>query len=333
MGKLQPKKPVPDTTIITNPTPAPLVSSKRNDDVKIKNYFMFEKANLSSPLHNLANEVPATLRAIIAGFAVHVAQKLNRVKLNITRTLDYSQYIPAFKDIQCEDIENDYEDLGQAGSCPLCHKTIDAPYYYVEIAISKGVNMIISLKLLEHLLNDHNFSVPPQFAAFVFNKYFSNLPIIKPLSEMDRDELITEVTSARKATEFLVHEMSIMKEELMKLKDSITAGVAVTPDEYVPSPPIREMLLDVVNGSLVHEDPNPTVAVLPIAVEVGDAEESKSDEVDDSDGDADGDRPILKDDTDGDADDDEISEEDGDVDGNTVEDDAAEGEPDEDDEV
>jgi hypothetical protein len=331
MGKLQPKKTVtvPDTTIITNHTPAPLVSSKRNDDVKIKNYFMFEKANLTSPLHNLANEVPITLRAIIAGFAVHVAQKLNRVKLNITRTLDYSQYIPAFNDIQCEDIENDYEDLGQAGSCPLCHKTIDAPYYYTEIAISKGVNVIISLKLLEHLLNDHNFSVPPQFAAFVFNKYFSNLPIIKPLSEMDRDELIIEVTSARKANDFLAHEMALMKAELISIKGSLVAnvGVAVTPEEYVSSPPIKEMLLDVVNGSLVHEDPNPTVAVLPVAVEVGDTEGFKSDDVEDRTSSDDG-----PDDTDGDADD-EISEEDGDVDGNTVEDDAAEGEPDEDDEV
>lgn len=323
MGKLQPKKPVPDTTIITNPTPAPLVSSKRNDDIKVKNYFMFEKANLSSPLHNLANEVPITLRGIIAGFTVHVAQKLNRVKLNISRTLDYSQYISSFADIQCEDIENDYEDLGQNGCCPLCRKSIDAPYYYAEIAISKGVNMIISLKLLEHLLNDHNFSVPPQFAAFVFNKYFSNLPIIKPLSEMDREELIAEVVICRKANDFLANEMALMKAELISIKGSLVAniGVPVTPEEYASNPPIKEMLLDVVNGSIVHEDSNPTVAILPVAVEVGNTEESKSDDALDT-GDAD-DEDVTDDEEDG--------EESSDVDGNTVEeDDAAEGEPDED---
>jgi hypothetical protein len=329
MGKLQPKKTVtvPDTTIITNHTPAPLVSSKRNDDVKIKNYFMFEKANLSSPLHNLANEVPATLRAIIAGFVVHIAQKLNRVKLDITRTLIYAQHISAFTDIQCEDIENDYEDLGQAGCCPLCRKTIDAPYYYAEISISKGVNMIISLKLLEHLLNHHNFSVPPQFAAFVFSKYFSNLPIIKPLNEMDRDELIIEVTSARKANDFLAHEMALMKAELISLKGSLVANASVVTEETYSVPPIKEMLLDVVNGSLVHEDPNPTVAVIPIAVEVGDTEESKSDDVEDKTSSDDG-----PDDTDGDADE-ETDDEVGDANGNTVEDDTAEGEPDEEDEV
>jgi len=208
-NKKQTATPPPATTA------PPMVSTKRSDDVKIKCYLMFEASNLAHPIYQLAAELPLNVKEIIAAFVARLGQR-TKAKLNITRTLEYSKYLNLFDDVQCEDIENDYEDLGPSGNCPMCNKTIDAPYNYVEVSIGKSTNMIFSLKLAEHLLNDHggNISFPPQFVSFVFQRFFTNLAIIKPISEMTKEELIAELINSRRDYSSLAAEVALLKQKI-----------------------------------------------------------------------------------------------------------------------
>jgi hypothetical protein len=330
---LQPKgKPA-----ITAPVTTAMVSAKRNDEVKVKTYFLFEKGtNEANTLHNSAMELPCDVRNIFASFAANIASRI-KARATFHNTVQPA-YAKIFDGISCEEMENDYEDLAENAACPLCGKMIDAPYNYVEVVLGKNLNMVFSLRLFVHLLNEHDFSIPSHFASFVFGKFFSGIPIVKLPHEMTRDELLDEVRIARAANESLTEEVAKMSRQL-----SIIVGSLACKD---PSALIQEISIDPATGTIAPAGNDAAAGVEPAAVvvtnppavvkdiweevkkEVGNTGDSKSDDGDDSVDDTVTEKPTEDVD---DADDDADDEDEGEADESSQEEEASDGDADDED--
>lgn len=222
------------------------VGNRRNPDIKLKHYYGFDKENLNHPIYSLSVDVPAPLRDIFMGFIHSLALRI-KAKIYLNKRYNCTAYSDMFDSVTCGELENDYEDLGGIGVCPLCHKPVEGPYYYVEFELSKSVHAIISLKLVEHLFNEHNVNMPPQLASMVYGKYFGSLPIIKPIEEMDTEELIREVKAGRSRNEQLAGELMSIRSELLNIK----AAMHMPTTEV--SPPI-ELTIDTESGNVVNDE-------------------------------------------------------------------------------
>jgi hypothetical protein len=304
---LQPKgKPA----VIPAPVTTSMVSAKRNDDVKVKTYFLFEAKQGSSELHNSAMDMPRDVRNILASFALNIALRI-KAKIVFNHSI-HPIFDRMFNDVPCEEMENDYEDLAENAACPLCGMMIDAPYNYVEVVIGKNLNMVFSLRLLVHLLNEHEFSVPGQFASLVFSKFFNAIPVIKLPTEMTREELLDEINTARAANESLAEAVSKMQEQLAALMN--TKAPVAKPEEIT---------IDLKTGMIaepITTAPPSVSPVVPLIVaetiwdevkkEVGDPAASKSgDDGDDSADEETTDEAATEDTGDADEDDDSDSDE------------------------
>jgi len=306
---LQPKgKPA----VISAPVTTSMVSAKRNDDVKVKTYFLFEAKPGSTELHNSAMDMPADIRNILASFALNIALRI-KAKIVFNHSIQ-PIYVKMFDDVACEEMENDYEDLAENAACPLCGMMIDAPYNYVEVVIGKNLNMVFSLRLLTHLLNEHEFNVPGQFASLVFSKFFNAIPVIKLPTEMTREELLDEVNTARAANESLAEAVS-------KLQDQLTTLMNTKAHVAKPEEP-KEITIDLKTGMIaepITSTPPSVSQIIPLATaetiwdevkkEVGDPAAMKSgDDGDDSTDEETTDETATEDDSDADEDDDSDSE-------------------------